>query len=117
MRVLAAVFSVLMVLFAAVQYNDPDALYWGAIYGVAALSCGLAALRPARIPDAGRVLLGVLLAAAAAGVVWYWPKTPEFWRKDVWWTTETAREGMGMMIAFVALLVAWLTVRRTPAAG
>jgi uncharacterized protein (TIGR03382 family) len=30
---------------------------------------------------------------------------PEFWRKDVWWVEETAREGMGVMIALGVLVV------------
>ena len=100
-----------MILFAAVQYNDPDALFWGAIYGVTAIWCGFAAFRPAKLPKKVRLLLLATLAIAAIGVVWFWPKTPEFWQQEVWWVTETAREGMGMMISFVALSVAWLVVR------
>ena len=34
---------------------------------------------------------------------------PGFWRKDVWWVEETAREGMGMMIAFAVLLAVLAT--------
>jgi hypothetical protein len=112
MRIVTAVFCVLMLLFAAVQYNDPDALYWGAIYGVAAIWCGLAAFRPAVVSGAGRMALVACLAIAAFGVFWYWPKTPGFWHQEVWWVTETAREGMGMMIAFAALLIAWLALRK-----
>ncbi|WP_146347370.1 transmembrane 220 family protein [Phaeobacter marinintestinus] len=114
MRVVAAVFCGLMVLFALVQYNDPDALYWGVIYGAAAIWCGLAAFRPAMISGRGRTLLLGFLAIAAFGVVWYWPKTPGFWTQEVWWVTETAREGMGMMIVFIALIIAWLTLRKSP---
>jgi len=113
MRTTAAIFCVLMVLFAAVQYNDPDALFWGAIYGVAAIWCGLAAFRPAKLYGRARFLLLATLAIAAIGVVWFWPKTPGFWQQEVWWGTETAREGMGMMIAFVALGVALLTTKNT----
>ena len=29
---------------------------------------------------------------------------PGFWRKDVWWVEETAREGMGVMIGFAVLI-------------
>ena len=112
MRIVAAVFSVLMLMFAAVQYNDPDALYWGAIYGAAAICCALAAFRPALVSGPGRPVLLVCLAIAAIGVFWHWPKTPGFWRQEVWWVTETAREGMGMFFAFVAVLVAWLTIRK-----
>ncbi|MDQ2090835.1 transmembrane 220 family protein [Marimonas arenosa] len=112
MRVISAVFCILMVLFAAVQYNDPDALFWGVIYGVAAIWCGLAAFRPASVSGAAKTLLVVCLAIAVFGVVWFWPQTPGFWRQEVWWNTETAREGMGMAITLAALGVAWLAVRR-----
>ena len=115
MRVVSAVFGVLMLLFAVVQYNDPDAVFWGAIYGVAAVWCGVAAYRPALVAGPVRTLLVISLAAAVFGVVWYWPQTPGFWRQEVWWNTETAREGMGMAIVLAALAVAWLAARKQPA--
>jgi hypothetical protein len=34
---------------------------------------------------------------------------PGFWRKDVWWVEETAREGMGVMIAFAVLIAVLAT--------
>lgn len=113
MRIISGVFFIAMVLFTVVQFNDPDALHWALIYGVIALWCGLAAFRPPLISGVKtRRLLHVCLALAAITTVWYFPKTPGFWQTDVWWVTETAREGMGMMIAFVALGVAWLTGRK-----
>lgn len=113
MRVVSAVFCALMVLFAAVQYNDPDAYYWIPIYGLAAIWCGLVAFRPVVFSrPLWRGLLVATLVLLAAGTVWHWPKTPEFWRQDVWWVTETAREGMGMMIALVAVLIAWFSSRK-----
>lgn len=114
MRIVAAVFCLLMFLFAAVQYNDPDAVFWGVIYGIAAIWCGLAAARPALLAGVGRTVLLACLAGAVCGVVWFWPKTPGFWRQDVWWETETAREGMGMMITLLALVVAWFASQRRP---
>ena len=51
-------------------------------------------------------------AAAVAGTVYYWPRVPGWWRKDVWWNEETAREGMGMMIVTVTLLVILFTAWR-----
>jgi len=45
-------------------------------------------------------------------VAWFWPQTPGFWHQEVWWVTEEAREGMGMMIAFIALLTVWFGTRR-----
>ena len=115
MRIVSGVFFIAMVLFTVVQFNDPDALHWALIYCSAAVWCGLATFRPKMISGVlARRLLLVCLALAAIGTVWYFPKTPGFWQSEVWWVTETAREGMGMMIAFVALVVAWVT-RRDPA--
>lgn len=112
MRIVNAVLCLLMVLFAAVQYNDPDALFWGVIYGAAAVWCGLAAFRPDVFEKTlARGLLTASVALSVFGVIWFWPKTEGFWHMDVWWETETAREGMGMMIVLLAIAVAWLTVR------
>jgi hypothetical protein len=35
---------------------------------------------------------------------------PYFWRKDVWWVEETAREGMGVMVGFAILVVVLASV-------
>lgn len=118
MRIVSGILFVLMLLFTGVQYNDPDAMHWIAIYGVVALWCGVLTFRPAVFAESlWNWLLIATLAAALFGVVWYWPHTPHFWEKDVWWITETAREGMGMMIAFVALVVVWFGSRRFAAAA
>ena len=113
MRIVSGVFCVLLAIFALVQYNDPDALFWGLIYGVGALWCGLVAFRGQVFAIRSvRQMLNATVLAALFGVIWYWPRTPGFWHKDVWWETETAREGMGMMIVALALVVAWLAVQR-----
>ncbi|MFT7594763.1 MAG: hypothetical protein ACI8R4_002087 [Paracoccaceae bacterium] len=113
MRIFSGIFCISMALFTVVQFNDPDASLWIVIYGVAAIWCGLAAFRPSLIAVGwGRRLLILSVLLGLIGAIWYYPKTPGFWHTDVWWVTETAREGMGMIIAFVAILVAWLTVRR-----
>lgn len=114
MRIVSAVFCVLMILFAGVQYNDPDALYWIFIYGSASLWCGLAAFRPATLCNpVWRGLLVATIVVMLAGVAWHWPRTPGFWHQDVWWVTETAREGMGLMIALLGVIIAWITARRS----
>ncbi len=113
MRILSSIFCILLVLFTLVQYNDPDGLFWGLIYGVAALWCGLAALRPVVFArPLWRGLYAATLALSVVGVVWFWPTTPGFWRQEVWWETETAREGMGMMIVLIALITVWFASRR-----
>jgi len=113
MRIVSGVFFIAMILFTVVQFNDPDALHWALIYGVAALWCGLAAFRPNLTSGVWpRRLLLVCLALGAIGTVYYYPKTPGFWQTEIWWNTETAREGMGMMIAFAALGIAWFAGRK-----
>ena len=106
MRTVYILLGLLMVAFAAVQYNDPDGPLWAAIYLVPAVWALLAAFKPLLVrAPAGRALLWVSAAAGLAGVVYYWPTMPGFWHQEVWWVEETAREGMGMMIAFAVLLV------------
>ena len=41
MKLLTSAMATLFLFAVAVQYNDPDALRWMAIYGLAALACGL----------------------------------------------------------------------------
>lgn len=107
MRIANGIICGLMLLFAAVQVNDPDGPLWMAIYGAAGFWCGVAAWRPAAL---GRPMVGGLLAlslfAALAGVVVYWPASGEWWLREVWWDDEGAREGMGMMIVLLALTLA-----------
>lgn len=106
MRIVYGVLCALLLLFAAVQVNDPDGMLWLVIYGVPGLLAGYGAWKPPALRSgAGRTGLLVLLVLAIAGTAYYWPTTPDFWRQDVWWNTETAREGMGMMIVTVALLI------------
>lgn len=110
MRYVAGVFCILMMLFVAVQYNDPDVMIWGTIYGISAIWCGVVALRPKRVVGRVRQVLFACMILSGLGVIWYWPKTPGFWNQEVWWVTETAREGMGMIVAFIALSVAWIAL-------
>ena len=113
MRIVNGVFCLLLILFTAVQYNDPDYLLWVLIYGTGAVFTGLAAYRPGLFASPRvATVFALCLAASIGGVFYYWPTTPNWWMKDVWWETETAREGMGMMIVTAALLITGLTVLR-----
>lgn len=107
MRIVNGVFCIVLILFALVQYNDPDFFLWGAIYGLGAIFAGIAALRPGlfALPRL-RLFYLVALVACVAGLIYYWPTTPQWWMQEVWWETETAREGMGMMIMLLAMLAA-----------
>jgi len=109
MRILHGVLMLLMLVFMAVQYNDPDGLKWLAIYGLPAVLMLLAVVHPMFYRTmAGRCVRGIAVVALAAGVVWFWPNTADFWHQEVWWETEPAREGMGVMIAFIVALSAFL---------
>ncbi len=119
MRLVLGILAVLMLLAAAVQYNDPDGPLWMLYYGVAAVWAGLAALRPVSVSGTtGRALLIATMVAAVLLTVWYWPTDEGWWRVHVWWDSEEAREGMGMMIvtAVLAFVVAaaFLTYPRNP---
>ena len=110
MRYVNILLGVVMVAFAAVQYNDPDALLWIVIYLIPAAWAFAAAFYPSRTASpAGVALLAVSVLAGIGATIYYWPTMPEFWRKDVWWVEETAREGMGVMIGLLVLLVAAAT--------
>jgi hypothetical protein len=103
-------FCILFVLFAVVQYNDPDAILWILIYGITAVWAGLAAFRLTRFAHSQPLLVafGVTLAAMAAGVIYDWPQSIADW-----WDNEVVREGLGLIIAMVALLVVAYTLWRT----
>lgn len=110
MRIVNGVLCVFMLLFAAVQYNDPDGLLWIPVYLVPAAWTGFAAYRPGalrgRWPSRG---LAACVVLALVGVVHFWPRDAGWWRQDVWWESEPAREGMGFMIVAATLLVVALT--------
>lgn len=108
MRYLNVILALLMILFAAVQYNDPDGLMWVLIYLTAAVWAILAALRPTILRSrlgAGLLLFCIFLSVI--GMVYFWPKMDRWWQKDVFLqeiSGETAREGMGMMVVVLVLL-------------
>lgn len=104
---------ILMLLFIGVQYNDPDGPMWMAIYAVPAAWAAVAFFnKPLFRVLLARKLMWVSLFAAFVGMVYFWPTTSHWWASEVWWETETAREGMGMMIATLALLTTWGVGRR-----
>ncbi len=105
MKILRFVLSVLMIVFAVVQYNDPDGIWWAFIYTLAAFILLFSNWCPTVLRQPmGKMLLLLIISGFALGVWIYWPEDPNFWKTEVFWETESAREGMGMMIAlFVSL--------------
>lgn len=84
-------------------------------YGVPAFWAGLMVWRRGALPKPAarwRLALRASLPVWAGLTIFYWPRMPGFWSQEVWWVEEAAREGMGMMIAFALVVVAWLTSRR-----
>jgi hypothetical protein len=99
----------MFVLFAVVQYNDPDAILWFLVYGITAVWAGLAAFRPAGFAHSRPLLaaFSVTLVAMAGGALYYWPQSIADW-----WDNEVVREGIGLILATVALLVVAYTLWR-----
>jgi len=101
-----------MLLFIGVQYDDPDGPLWALVYAVPALLMGLSVWRTGwlRVPG-GRWAVSAAVLVLTVSTWLAWPDTPGFWRREVWWEEEAAREGMGLMIAALvaacALPVAW----------
>jgi hypothetical protein len=112
MRVLCGVLCTVLLLFAAVQYNDPDALFWGTVYAAGAAWCGLAAFRPGLLRTGpARGLLVLSLGLTVWGLVAFFPEEERWWAMEVWWpeaSGETSREGMGMMVLAAAVAAAAL---------
>lgn len=114
MRYVFFILMCLMILFAGVQYNDPDGLMWMGVYLIPAVWSAIAAFWQRAFEYASTTfMLSSSIAASVVGVYWFWPLTPRFWTKDVWYNVETAREGMGLMIVTgVLCLVFFLRNRK-----
>lgn len=108
LRLVNGFLALLMTVFAAVQYNDPDAVIWMVIYGVGALFAGMVAFRPRLFQTLNylKAALFACLLLAALGSILMWPS--EF---RTWWDNEQVREGMGLIMVTVTLAIAALTVQ------
>ena len=110
MRYVNGFLCVVLTLFALVQYNDPDVVLWFLIYAIPAAWAGVAAFRPDLLaPRPGTVGAYVAcLAAAVLGTLYLWPSLPANWIH-----VEEEREGIGLIIVTVALIVVgWAWWRR-----
>jgi hypothetical protein len=114
MRIFNLFFFVIFLLFAALQYNDPDPYIWIPIYGYAAVLCWLAFKRK-YYPSA--YLLGVIIYSAYAGYKLFEPEGVWDWltkhraeniagtmKAATPWIEET-REFFGLVILIVVLLI------------
>lgn len=106
MRYVFGFLAFMMILFVGVQYNDPDGPLWMLYYAIPAIWAGIAAFRPDLLAGrSGISLLSVSAIAVVALAIVYWPPVAGWWHEDVWWESEVAREGMGLMIASIILIV------------
>jgi len=114
-------FCIVFVLFAAVQYNDPDPYIWMPIYLYAAILCWLA-FRNKFFPAA--YLVGIVVYAAYAvykffdqNGVWDWMTKHDAaniagtMKAEKPWIEET-REFFGLVILIVVLLVDYFCAKR-----
>ena len=109
MRSLNVLLCVLLALFTIVQYNDPDAILWVLIYGLPTIWAGFAAYRPSA--SAQPVAPGRVRAEhprGRSGRDLMWPS-----EVSTSWDREKVREGLGLIITTVGLILVALTLWRT----
>lgn len=118
MRYLNGLFCIVLLMFAVVQYNDPDGPLWALIYGVPAALSGLAAFDPARLRSGIMpTLLIACLALAVIGTLYYWPYGFAWWDGQVIWATEVVREGLGVLIMTIGVALVVIAGRVRPVAA
>ena len=109
-RILALIFAALFVWAAILQHNDPDALLWYAIYGVAALACLLYYFNRFH-PIFGLILMLIYLAEAFL----VWPEKFEGFSigEGAIENIERGREAVGLLITGIFMLfLTWCAYRR-----
>jgi hypothetical protein len=109
MQYLNGFLCVVLALFTIVQYNDPDALLWILIYGLPTVWAGLAAYCPGALAHSQLFLsaFGLNVLAVGAGAIYMWPS-----EVSSWWDKEEVREGLGLIITTIALLIVAFTLWR-----
>jgi hypothetical protein len=121
MKIFNLIFCILFILFAALQYNDPDPYVWMPIYLYAAVLCWLA-FRKKYFPRA--YLFGVVIYAGYAiykffdeNGVWDWltkhhaANIADTMKAEQPWIEET-REFFGLVILIVVLLIDYFYAKR-----
>ena len=111
-KTLALIFGVLFVLFAALQYNDPDPQIWIPIYGFGAAACFMA------YAGIGKPWFFALMAVVyVIAAIYQWPPRFEgFLFSEVGMRSiniELAREAGGLAIC-AAVMVLLAVVMRQP---
>ncbi|MCW5517449.1 transmembrane 220 family protein [Muriicola sp. Z0-33] len=107
-KILSLVFSIMFIYGAVVQYNDPDALIWYLIYGVAALASILFFMGKLNYN-----LAALLCVLYLIGTFWNWPEQFEgvtIGEGDIV-NIEKGREALGTLIISVVMLVYAMRIR------
>jgi peptidoglycan/LPS O-acetylase OafA/YrhL len=114
MRAVHIVLCVILLLFAALQYNDPDWYYWGLVYLLAAGWSALAALAPQRLQSWPPARIGAPVSVLLF-LVGFASLAHEL--GPGWIHNEEAREALGYLIcAITTALSVWDTRRRASSA-
>lgn len=101
-KIFALIMTVLFIVAAYVQWNDPDAVLWYFIYGIAALASVM--FFYGRLSFIVALILGLLYIA---GTVVLWPEKWEgltLGSGDVE-NIERARESLGLLITGIVMLI------------
>jgi hypothetical protein len=109
MRTVHVVLCGILLFFAALQYNDPDGLYWSLVYLLAAAWSLLAAFAPQLLRSSLLARIGALLSIVLflLGFVSLASQLGPGWIHN-----EEARESLGYLICAVTTALAVWDVRR-----
>lgn len=118
MKILNIVLAVIFILFAAVQFNDPDPFLWVAIYGLVAAVSAFAAWQKYNRPA-----LIFLMVVCIGGSIYYFPGLIElFSDHEIGDLTKTmkaekpfiekSRESLGLLLSFLVLLYHYFQAAR-----
>jgi hypothetical protein len=121
MKIFNLIFCILFILFAALQYNDPDPYIWIPIYGYAAVLCWMA-FKGRYFPKA--YLFGILVYLGYAVYLFFEKDGVYDWltvhnastitgsmKAEAPWV-EDAREFFGLLILIVVLGIDWWYARK-----
>lgn len=122
-NVVNIILTVLFILFALVQFNDPDPYLWILIYGSIALVSGLAIKN-----IYNKTILMAMMVACILGSIYYFPGLIELVGdhkvSDLTKTMkaeqpfiEESRESLGLLIGFLALLYHYFKAKKHPKEG
>lgn len=111
MRVVEFIAALLLLVMAAVQFNDPDPMYWIVVYGAAAWVVASHAFGRAT-GDIASIVLGLIIAGLMIAAPGFWDYirsgdlasiSGEMAGSSSF--VESAREFLGLIIALAALLI------------